>query len=378
MEVHGYCDERFARVRDAFAENFTQRGDIGACFAATLEGEYVIDLWAGHQDEARQKPWQEDTIINVYSSTKTMTFLCALMLADRGQLDLEAPVANYWPEFAAAGKDNVLVKHFLSHSAGLPGFSRAMSSEELYNWELCCADLAAQASWWEPGTQSGYHAITQGYLIGEVVRRVTGQTIGQYFKSEVADKVGADFHIGVDPAEFGRIADLVADPEPQPLLEMDPESIPGRVFAGLDPSPEVTRSAGWRQAEIPAANGHGNARSIVRAQTALANGGSAFGVSLLSPQGCARALEVQTEGTDLVLGIDLKYAMGYGLPTAEIAVGPNANLLFWGGAGGSTVMVDTDVRLCFSYVMNQMDNIIIGGPRGQALADAVYASMAAL
>ena len=378
MDIHGYCDERFAQVRDAFAENFTERGDVGACFAATLEGEYVVDLWAGHQDAARQRPWQEDTIVNVYSSTKTMTFLCALMLADRGQLDLDAPVANYWPEFAANGKGDVLVKHFLSHSAGLPGFSRPLAADELYDWELCVSDLAAQPSWWEAGTQSGYHAITQGYLIGEVVRRITGQTIGQYFKAEVADKVGADFHIGVDPSDFDRIADLVPAAEEQPLLHMDPDSIPGRVFAGLDISPENTGSAGWRRAEIPAANGHGNARSIVRAQTAMANGGTAFGTELLSAAGCARALEAQTEGPDLVLGLTIKYAMGYGLPTPDIPVSPNANTLFWGGAGGSTVMVDTDARVCFSYVMNQMDNFIIGGPRGQAVSDAMYASLAAL
>ncbi|MGK0223181.1 MAG: CubicO group peptidase (beta-lactamase class C family) [Limisphaerales bacterium] len=378
MEIQGYCDERFGKVRDAFAENFSERADIGACFAATLEGEFVVDLWGGHQDAERQRPWQEDTIINVYSSTKTMTFICALMLADRGQLDLDAPVANYWPEFSANGKENVLVKHILSHSAGLPGFSRVLTADELYDWDLCCADLAAQASWWEAGTQSGYHAITQGYLVGEVVRRVTGQTIGQYFKAEVADKVSADFHIGVDPKDFGRVADLVPAAETAPILEMDPESIPGRVFAGLDISPGTTGSAGWRQAEIPAANGHGNARSIVRAQTAMANGGSAFGIKLLSGVGCAKALELQTEGPDLVLGLVVKYALGYGLPTADIPISPNANTLFWGGAGGSTVVVDTEARACFSYVMNQMDNFIIGGPRGQALASAMYDSLAEL
>jgi len=377
MEIYGHCDERFARVRDAFAENFTERGDIGACFAATLEGEYVVDLWGGHQDAQRQRPWQEDTIINVYSSTKTMTFICALMLADRGELDLDAPVANYWPEFAANGKQQVLVKHLLSHSAGLPGFSRALTPDELYDWDFCCADLASQASWWEAGTASGYHAITQGYLIGEVVRRISGQSFGQFFKSEVADKVGADFHVGVDPADFGRIADLVPAADTAPILEMDPESIPGRVFAGLDLTPDTTASAGWRQAEIPAANGHGNARSIVRAQTAMANGGKAFGVELLSEAGAATALLPQTEGADLVLGLGVKYAMGYGLPTPDIPVSPNPNTLFWGGAGGSTVVADTDARLCFSYVMNQMDNFIIGGPRGLAVSNALYDSLAA-
>ncbi len=375
MEINGYCDEKFAQVRDAFEQNFIERGDIGASYAATLEGEYVIDLWAGHSDAARSKPWQEDTIINVYSSTKTMTFLCALMLADRGQLNLDAAVAQYWPEFEANGKGEVKVKHILSHSAGLPGFSRPMSSEELYDWDLCCADLAAQACWWEPGTQSGYHAITQGYLIGEVVRRVTSQSIGQFFKTEIAEPIGADFHIGVDPVHFARIAELVAASEPAPLLEMDADSIPGKVFAGLDISPETTASAGWRQAEIPAANGHGNARSLVRAQTAMANGGTAFGVELLSADGARKALEPQTDGVDVVLGLPVRFALGYALPTPAVPISPNENTLWWGGAGGSTIAVDTDAHLCSSYVMNQMDNQILGDPRGMSLAQALYACM---
>jgi CubicO group peptidase (beta-lactamase class C family) len=375
MKIEGFCDERFARVRDAFEANFTERGDVGACFAVTLEGEYVVDLWGGHQDAARSRPWVEDTIINVYSTTKTMTFLCALMLADRGELDLEAPIADYWPEFAAGGKEQVLVKHFLSHSAGLPGFSRNLSAGELYDWDLCCTDLAGQSPWWTPGSQSGYHAITQGYLIGELVRRITGRSIGTYFREEIAGPLGADFHIGVDPGDFSRVADLLEAVETAPILEADPESIPGRVFGGLDITPETTASAGWRQAEIPAANGHGNARSVVRAQTPLANGGKAFGVELLSAAGCARALEAQTDGEDLVLGLPIRFAMGYALPTDAVPVSPNANTLWWGGAGGSTIAVDTDAHLCFSYVMNQMDNYIVGDPRGTSLAAAVYDSL---
>jgi CubicO group peptidase (beta-lactamase class C family) len=318
MNIEGSCDDRFARVRDAFEANFTERGDVGACFAVTLEGEYVVDLWGGYQDAARSRPWVEDTIINVYSTTKTMTFLCALMLADRGELNLDAPVADYWPEFAAGGKEQVLVKHLLSHSAGLPGFSRNLSSEELYDWDLCCADLAAQSPWWTPGSQSGYHAITQGYLIGELVKRITGRSLGTYFRDEIARPLDADFHIGVDPRDFPRIADLIEAVETAPILEADPESIPGRVFGGLESTPESTASAGWRQAEIPAANGHGNARSVVRAQTPLANGGKAFGVELLSAAGCARALEPQTDGQDLVLGLPIRFAMGYALPTDAV------------------------------------------------------------
>lgn len=374
--IEGFCDERFARVRDEFEKNFTERGDTGACFALTLEGEYVVDIWAGHQDKALKKPWQKDTIINVFSSTKTMTFLCALVLADRGLLNFEACVADYWPEFSAGNKAQIKVKHLMSHSSGLPGFSRGFTTSELCDWNFCCDDLANQSPWWEPGTQSGYHAITQGYLIGEVIRRITDKTIGQFFKSEVADLVGADFQIGVDPNDFPRIANLIEAKETAPILEMDPDSIPGRVFAGMeDDVVAMTTSVEWKQAEIPAANGHGNARSIVRAQTALANSGSAFGVQLLSQEGCSKALESQTNGNDLVLGIPVNFAMGYALANEIIPISPNSNTLWWGGAGGSTVVVDTDAHACFSYVMNQMDNNIVGDPRGAALGAAVYSSL---
>ena len=375
MEIHGHCDERFLPVREAFERNFDERGDVGACFAATLEGEYVVDLWAGHQDEGRTRPWLEDTIVNVYSTTKTMTFLCALMLADRGELDLDSPVVNYWPEFGANGKDRIPVRFLLSHTAGVPGFSRPFSNAELYDWEFACADLANQEPWWEPGIQSGYHAITQGYLIGEVIRRITGRTIGTYFREEVAEKIGVDFHIGVPPSEFNRIADLIPALEIAPILQMDPDSITARVFAGEMTEgdlTDVTRTDGWRRAEIPAANGHGNARSVVRAQTALANNGRAFGVELLSPDGARKALEPQIDGVDVVLGLPIQFAMGFALPTEGIPISPNANTLWWGGAGGSLIAIDTDAHLCFSYVMNQMDNHIVGDPRGTGLGSALY------
>ena len=225
------------------------------------------------------------------------------------------------------------------------------------------------------GTQSGYHAITQGNLIGEVVRRATGKSFGTYFREEVAEVVGADFHVGVPESEFARIADLVPAKETAPILEMDPDSIPGRVFAGLDISPETTASDVWRKAEIPAANGHGNARSVVRAQTAMANGGQAFGKSLFSAKTVDRALQVQVSGMDAVLGLPVDFAMGYARESEVIPVSPSSNVLWWGGAGGSTIVVDTDKRVCFSYVMNQMDNHIVGDPRGVGLGAAVYESL---
>ena len=377
MEIKGFCDTKFALVKEEFERNFLERGDIGACFALTVEGECVVDLWAGHQDADRSRPWQEDTLVNVFSSTKTMTFLCALMLSDRGQLDLESPVAQYWPEFATNGKGQLKVKHVLSHSAGLPAFSRPFDVSELCDWQLCCDDLSAQASWWKPGTQSGYHATTQGYLLGELIRRISGETVGQFFKSNVADEIGADFHIGLEPSQFYRIADLIPAPGPSVLADLPADSIVSRVFTGLGDMTEVIATPAWRQAEIPAVNGHGNARSIVRAQTAIANSGKAFGVQLLSAAGCLKALEEQISGIDLVLGVDLKFGMGYALPSPAVLTAPclNPRTLWWGGAGGSSIVLDLDAKLCFSYVMNQMGSGILGDVRGASLTNAVYKSL---
>ena len=374
MEIHGHCDEKFARVREAFAKNFAERGDVGASYAATLEGEFVVDLWGGHLDEARTRPWEEDTIVNVYSTTKTMTFLVSLMLADQGRLDLDAPVARYWPEFAQSGKGQVLVRHLLSHSAGLPLFSRTLSAEELCDWNCAIADLEAQAPLWEPGSAPGYHAITQGQLIGEVVCRITGKSFGQHFKEAVADPVGADFHIGVDPRHFPRIAELVP-PANAMLDETDPDSLLAKVIQNqpLD----IHNTELWRRAELPAANGHGNARSVVRAQTAMANGGKAFGAELLSAEGAARALEVQFNGDapDKVLMAPVRYGLGYGIPWEGMPLYPGDSTLFWGGNGGSTIIIDTSAHLCQSYVMNQMTTIIFDDPRGQSLSQALYASL---
>ena len=194
MEIHGFCDEKFAEVRELFERNFAEEGEVGASFAVTVEGEFVVDLWAGHADKAQTRPWQEDTIVNVYSTTKTMSFICALVLADRGLLDFDAKVTTYWPEFGQNGKENTLVRYFMSHSAAVPGFVPALTdATQLYDWEACINNLASQAPGWEAGSKSGYHAITQGYLIGELIRRVSGKTIGCFFREEIAGPLGADF-----------------------------------------------------------------------------------------------------------------------------------------------------------------------------------------
>ena len=374
-EVHGTFDERFKGVRDAFANNLDQGLDVGASASVILDGEVVVDIWGGFADEAKTKPWQQDTIINVWSTTKTMAALCALMLADRGDLDFDAPVAHYWPEFKAGGKESVEVRHIMSHTAGLSGWQEPMAPGDLYDWEKATSLLAAQEPWWEPGTASGYHAITQGYLVGEVVRRITGQTIGSFFASEVAVPLGADFHIGTGPEHDDRVA-LVIPPPPLGLEGADPNSLPVRTLGNPLLSAEQSWEIDWRRAEIPAAGGHGNARSVAAIQASLANGGEINGHRLLSAKGCETVLREQAYGTDLVLGTPLRFGIGYGLNSPETPLSPNERAFYWGGWGGSLVVVDLDARLCISYVMNKMGEGTVGDLRGASIVMAAHAAVA--
>lgn len=374
-QIHGFCDPRFASVRDAFAANFASGADMGASFAATLNGEPVVDLWGGFADTEGKRPWEEDTIINVYSTTKTMCALTAILCADRGLIDFAAPVATYWPEFAQNGKDAITVAHLMSHSAGLPGFDEKIEPEALYDWDGVCERLAKQAPWWEPGTRTGYHAITQGYLVGEVVRRVSGKTMGTLFREEIAEPLGADFHIGLPAGHDHRVADLI--PPEQSLGAVSAQGdIAKRTFASVNLTALEPRTTAWRRAEIPAAGGIGNARSVALVQSLLVNGGVVRGKRILSEAGVRRALELQIESDDLVLGIPVRFGLGYGLPSA-VAPFPNKNTAFWGGWGGSLVVADYDARLTFSYVMNRMNSTTTGDARVAGLFGGLYAGLMA-
>ncbi|MGI9602867.1 MAG: serine hydrolase domain-containing protein, partial [Acidimicrobiales bacterium] len=307
VTVHGTCDERFAAVGDAFAANFAAGTEVGASVAVTLDGESVVDMWAGHADEAG-RPWERDTIVNVWSTTKTMAGTCMLMLADRDLIDFAEPVATYWPEFAQNGKDEVLVSHVMSHQAGLSGLESATPPDELSDWDLVVERLAAMEPWWEPGTAAGYHAVTQGFLQGEILRRVTGRTIGEFFRREVAEPLGADFHIGLPESEHGRLADLVSSVQD---LDVDLETMdPVAVRTYLSTSGDLvgaTRTPQWRSAEIPAGGGSGNARSVARVHSALACGGTVDGVTLMAPESVEVALQEQFNGTDLVMNVPMRY-----------------------------------------------------------------------
>ncbi len=374
-EIHGFADEKFAAVRERFEQNFAEKGDVGASVALSIEGEMVLDLWGGHRDQAGSLPWEEDTIVNVYSTTKTMAAQCALLLADREQLDLYAPVTDYWPEFGQNGKEGVQVRHFMSHCAGLSGMDEPMKGDDIYDWDKMVAALAAQAPWWEPGTASGYHALTQGHLIGEVVRRITGKSLGTYFQEEIAGPLQADFHIGTGEEHWARVGELIPPPNNLASTEAGPESIAARTFKNPIADASASGTPGWRKAEIPAANGHGNARSVVRAQSPMANGGKAFGVELMSEAGTKRIFDEQIYGEDLVLGVPMRFGMGYGLNGNEVPMGPNENIAYWGGWGGSTIVVDQDARMCISYVMNKMFPGVLGDTRGFSLLQAAYGSL---
>ena len=372
--VQGFTKDRYAPVRATFEANLANGADIGAAFCATVEGEVVVDLWGGFADEARTRTWDKDTIVNVYSTTKTMTALTALLVADRGDLDFDAPVARYWPEFAANGKEGVKVSHLMSHAAGLSGWKQPITTEDLYDWEKMTTLLAAQAPYWPPGAAPGYHALTQGYLVGEVVRRITGKSLGTVFREEIAEPLGADFHIGLPASEDGRVADLIPPPVgtaigagTQTELQANMSNNPG-----IDVS--ATRTRGWRGAEIPAAGGTGNARSIAQVHAILANGGVAQGKRFLSEAGCRKALELQIEGDDLILGVPARYGMGFGLAGGMLPL-PNPNTMYWGGYGGSLVIIDFDARTTFGYAMNKMQGTTVGDMRAFGLAMAMWEAL---
>src|SRR5437773_1365658 len=241
--IHGHCDPRFLAVRDAFAANFAAGREVGASFATTVEGELVVDLWGGYADAATTRPWERETIVNVFSTTKAMTALCAHLLVDRGELDLDAPVARYWPEFAQAGKERITTRHLLTHTAGLAALRRSLPTEALYDWTRMVEALAAETPWWEPGSANGYHAMTYGYLVGEVVRRLTGKTLGRFLRDEVTAPLGADFHIGLAPSEDARVAEMVPPNAAEaaaayPSKGIDPQSLSGRALNNPPLRPE--------------------------------------------------------------------------------------------------------------------------------------------
>jgi CubicO group peptidase (beta-lactamase class C family) len=382
-DVAGTCDARFRAVRDALVENCRSRGELGAAVAVIIDGRPVVDLWGGWADEARTQRWQHDTLVNVFSVGKAMATICLLQLVDRGQVDLDAPVARYWPEFAANGKDSVTVRMLLAHRAGLPGIGQPLREDAMYDWALMTAALAEQSPWWEPGQQHGYHVNTFGFLVGEIVRRMSGESIGKFFRRHVAGPLAADFHIGIGQEHDARIADFLFTDEltgrearPSGTTDEARKRLLWSVYvnpAGLSGMGTVNTRA-WRGAEMPSTNGHANARALARIYSALACGGAVDGVRILREETIAHAIVEASAGVDFVLRRPSRFGLGFQLTQAERPLGPNPRAFGHFGAGGALGFADPDARLAFGYTMNRagprFDN-----PRGRALIDAVYAAL---
>jgi CubicO group peptidase (beta-lactamase class C family) len=383
VTINGECDPRFSRVRDAFIQNFEERGEVGASASIVVDGRCVVDLWAGHADSAKTRPWNRDTIVNVFSTTKGLCAMCAHRLADQGKLDFDAPVAKYWPEFAQAGKGTMPVSYLLNHKAGLAAIKAPLAPDDVFSWEKVTSELARQEPWWNPGTRHGYHAITFGWLVGEVVRRISGKSLGTYFRDEIAKPLGAEAYIGVGPEFDSRIADTIFAPDPKPgernvfaEIMKDPKSVGAMAIANPPViQPSVINSRAWRAAEIPGANGHANARGIARTYGALARGGEVDGVRLFGPREIERCYTEQSKGQDAVLPLSTRFGLGFMLSQPGVMMGPNPHTFGHPGAGGSLGFADPDAKLGFGYAMNQMSLEPLLDPRAKALIDAAYASL---
>jgi CubicO group peptidase (beta-lactamase class C family) len=397
MRIQGTFDSRFAAVAEAMSRNFREHDEVGAAVAVAIDGKPVVDIWAGWEDAARTRHWRRETIVDVFSLGKPMAALSLTLLMERGLVDLDAPVARYWPEFGAAGKEDVTVRMVLSHRAGVPGVRAALPAPALYDWESMTSALAAEAPWWEPGTAHGYHVNTLGFLIGEIVRRVSGETLRAFFDSQVAGPLDADFHFGT--ARRDGVADfLFPGPDSVPnfearmtdllladLLEGEPPSgldedelrlRVNRVYLnppGISGFGTVNTDA-WRAALIPSANGHATARGVARIFAALGGGGALNGIRVVEPETIEIAIAEASSGLDVVLGRPTRFGLGFMLTQPERRFGPNPRTFGHLGAGGSLAFADPDVRLAFAYVMNQ-PGPRWQNPRNRALIDAVYASL---
>ncbi|MGW5221911.1 serine hydrolase domain-containing protein [Nocardia sp. NPDC004085] len=373
----GFCAERFARVRTELENRLASGDELGASICVTVDGETVVDLWGGHRDPERAAPWTEDTLVNVFSITKTMTALSALLLVERGELDVHAKVARYWPEFAANGKGGIEIRHLLAHTSGVSGWQPPIELADIYDTEASAARLASQPPWWEPGTASGYHALAYGHLIGAVIRRVTGRSLGEFFAEELAGPLGADFHIGTAPEHHGRIATLIPPEVPEfDLAALDQDSVLVKTLTSPLLDISATASAEWRQAEIGAVNGHGNARSVARVQSLVSCGGELDGRRLLSERTIELIFQQQSDGVDLALLTPLRFGIGYGLPQRQTAPEvPDGRVCWWAGYGGAMVVNDLEHRTTFAYAMNRMAPGLIGSDRADAYLRATFAAV---
>jgi CubicO group peptidase (beta-lactamase class C family) len=376
-KVEGYANAPFEALKAALEKNIANGEELGASMVLNIDGKNVLDIWGGYFDEGKTQPWKSDTITNVWSSTKTVATFALLLAHERGLLSVHDPVAKYWPEFAENGKEKVLVRHLMSHTAGVSGWEEKITGEEVCDVPMSTARLAKQAPWWEPGTASGYHAVTMGHLLGEVIKRATGKPMKQFVADEIAGPLGADFQVGALEKDWPRVSPVIPPPPmPFDLTKMDQNSPMVKTFGNpaLDATKAMTPE--WRRADMSAVNGHANARSLNRILSAIPNGGSVDGVKLLSPETIELIFQQQSDGPDLVIGMPMRFGIGYGLGgggTAQTVPWlPTEKMCFWGGWGGSLEIMDLHRKVTFTYVMNSMGAGILGNARSQEYVELVW------
>ncbi len=373
--ISGVCGQEFGAVREAFAANFAEEGEMGAAVCVIIDGEVVVDLVGGWADRSRRRPWQPTTMVNFYSVGKAVVGLLLLQLVEAGLIGLDDPIASVWPEFARGGKGAATVRHALSHQAGVPAIRRPLTNGDLWHWDRMTDALAATEAWWEPGTRHAYHTNTYGHLVGEIIRRVSGEMPGTRLRT-VADALDADLWFGVPPAEQHRCADLIWD-SPMGSTPVEPDGLTGdplMVALGYFNPPGyssvgVVNTAAWRSAQVPSTNGHGTATGVARFYAALLEPGR-----LISPGLLAEATRVQSEGYCPVLGEETVFGLGFKPTVARRPFGPNPRSFGHFGTGGALGFADPDADVAFGYVMNHVI------PRWQsrrnrALIDAVYRSL---
>jgi len=395
--IFGYCDPRFEQVADVLRHSLESKFEVGASFAVEIEGEMVMDLWGGHKDAERTMPWQQDTIVNVFSVTKGVTAICAAKLIEQGRLDLHQKVSHYWPEYGCNGKENTTVLDFLCHRAAMFGFRDQVPLDDWTNWGQFTGMLAAQAPFAEPNSIQAYHALTFGWLVGELIRRVDGRTVGVYFKEEVANPLGLDFAIGLDDSDMARCAQMLMLDElpsisqlnvlkylPDFLLSKSLTNIKAAVSRGFNPiafdgramdNPDFANTNEWRRAEIPAANGHGTASSLATLYGILSNGGSRDGNEVLKPETIELLRTVHSNGPDMVLfGLNYKFGLGHMLNAPITPIGRNRSESMFGhtGIGGAVVFGDVEKKLGFSFFNNQQHKDLKLYETSNKLAKALY------
>ena len=372
LNIHGHFEPEFSELAHTFEENFRQHDELGAALAVVERGKLVVDIWGGYRDPDKNLPWEENTLVNVWSTTKGVTAACVGMLVDRGLLDYEAPVAKYWPEFGKNGKDKISVRMLLSHQAGLCGFRESADLSLLYNASAAADRIAAMAPLWEPGDGCGYHAISIGYLVNELFIRVDGRSIKDFVKAELHDRLGLDIHIGSPAGSSEKLAVIVAGPEVSSAL-VEHDLSPEQTAALANPilSPELPNTEAWRAAEIPSANGFASARALASLYGKLAIGVGPGDFSLVSPEVLEQATTIAISAVDRVLRLDTNWAAGF-LRNTHQMYGPSPAAYGHSGWGGAFAFADPDRQLGVAYVMNRMGPDLLGDPRNLAIVSALY------